>query len=205
MDKRLIPFSLFILLALGASFISPYDKFTWLLEIFPILLALPLIWATTRRFPLSTLALTLIAVHALILIVGGHYTYARVPLGDWARDWFGWQRNDYDKIGHFAQGLVPAIVTREILLRTSPLRQSRWLNVLVVCVCLAISASYEIIEWLVAISSGTAADDFLGAQGDIWDTQSDMATALVGAVVSVLMLSGIHDRSLKRLNRKTSL
>ena len=205
MDKRLIPFSLFILLALGASFISPYDKFTWLLEIFPILLALPLIWATTRRFPLSTLALTLIAAHALILIVGGHYTYARVPLGDWARDWFGWQRNDYDKIGHFAQGLVPAIVTREILLRTSPLRQSRWLNVLVVCVCLAISASYEIIEWLVAISSGTAADDFLGAQGDIWDTQSDMATALVGAVVSVLMLSGIHDRSLKRLNRKTSL
>ena len=137
--------------------------------------------------------------------MGGHYTYARVPLGDWARDWFGWQRNDYDKIGHFAQGLVPAIVTREILLRTSPLRQSRWLNVLVVCVCLAISASYEIIEWLVAISSGTAADDFLGAQGDIWDTQSDMATALVGAVVSVLMLSGIHDRSLKRLNRKTSL
>ena len=205
MDKRLIPFSLFILLALVVSFISPYDRFTWLLEVFPILLALPLIWATGRRFPLSTLALTLIAVHALILIVGGHYTYARVPLGDWARDWFGWQRNDYDKIGHFAQGLVPAIVTREILLRTSPLRQSRWLNVLVVCVCLAISASYEIIEWLVAISSGTAADDFLGAQGDIWDTQSDMATALVGAVVSVLMLSGIHDRSLKRLNRKTSL
>ena len=201
MDKRLIPFSLFILLALVVSFISPYDRFTWLLEVFPILLALPLIWATGRRFPLSTLALTLIAVHALILIVGGHYTYARVPLGDWARDWFGWQRNDYDKIGHFAQGLVPAIVTREILLRTSPLRQSRWLNVLVVCVCLAISASYEIIEWLVAISSGTAADDFLGAQGDIWDTQSDMATALVGAVVSVLMLSGIHDRSLKRLNR----
>ena len=205
MDKRLIPFSLFILLALVVSFISPYDRFTWLLEVFPILLALPLIWATGRRFPLSTLALTLIAVHALILIVGGHYTYARVPLGDWARDWFGWQRNDYDKIGHFAQGLVPAIVTREILLRTSPLRQSRLLNVLVVCVCLAISASYEIIEWLVAISSGTAADDFLGAQGDIWDTQSDMATALVGAVVSVLMLSGIHDRSLKRLNRKTSL
>jgi putative membrane protein len=205
MDKRLIPFSLFILIALAASFISPYDRFTWLLEVFPILMALPLIWATGRRFPLSTLALTLITAHALILIFGGYYTYARVPLGDWAREWFGWQRNDYDKIGHFAQGLVPAIVTREILLRTSPLRGSRWLNVLVVCVCLAISAGYEIIEWLVAISSGTAAADFLGAQGDIWDTQSDMGTALVGAIVGVLLLSGIHDRSLQRLNRKTSL
>jgi putative membrane protein len=202
MDKRLIPFLLFILLALTLSFISPYDRFTWLLEVLPIFLALPIILATQRRFPLSTLALTLIAAHALILIFGGHYTYARVPLGDWARDWFGWQRNNYDKIGHFAQGFVPAIIAREVLLRLSPLRRDSLLNFLVVCVCLAISASYELIEWLVAISSGAASDDFLGTQGDVWDTQSDMAMALVGAIAAVTVLPGIHDRSLQRIEHR---
>jgi putative membrane protein len=175
------------------------------LEVFPVLMALPVMLATQRRFPLSTLALVLIAGHALILIVGGHYTYARVPLGEWAQSWFGWTRNDYDKVGHFAQGFVPAILAREVLLRASPLHGSRWLNPLVVCVCLAISASYEIAEWLVAVSTGAAADDFLGTQGDVWDTQSDMAAALLGAVAAVLLFSRVHDRSLRRLRIDSSI
>jgi putative membrane protein len=200
MDKRLIALSLFLILALALSFISPFERLTWLLEVFPILIAMPVLLATQSRFRFTSLALVLIALHAVVLIVGGHYTYARVPLGEWAEGWFGWHRNDYDKIGHFAQGFVPAIVVREILSRRSPLRNSRWLNVLVVCVCLAISAAYELIEWLIAISSGSGADDFLGTQGDIWDTQSDMATALVGAIIAVLVLSRVHDSFMHRLS-----
>lgn len=201
MDLRLWIFSAAVAAALAWSAVSPHDYFTWGLEVLPILLAWPVMLATRRRFPLSTLLLVLIAGHGLILIVGGHYTYARVPLGEWARVWFGWTRNNYDKIGHFAQGFVPAILAREILIRASPLRKSRWLGPIVVSICLSISAAYELIEWLVAISGGAASTDFLGTQGDVWDTQSDMAMALIGAIVAVAFLSRAHDRALDRLAR----
>jgi len=181
------------------SYIGCHDRFTWFLEIFPILLALPVLAYTYRRFPLTDLLYVLIAVHAVILMVGGHYTYARVPLFDWIRDAFELSRNHYDKVGHFAQGFVPAILTREILLRTTPLRRGKMLFFLVVSVCLAISASYELLEWSVAEISGSGADDFLGTQGDIWDTQKDMAWCLVGSLVSLLSLSRLHDRLLRSL------
>jgi putative membrane protein len=141
----------------------------------------------------------LLWLHCVILIVGGHYTYARVPLGEWAKEWFHGSRNNYDKLGHFAQGFVPAIITRELLLRTSPLKTSRWLGFLTVCVCLAFSAFYELIEWITAVTSGAAADDFLGTQGDPWDTQTDMLMALIGATLAVLLLRQSHDRSIERL------
>lgn len=181
------------------SYIGCHDRFTWFLEIFPILLALPVLAYTYRRFPLTDLLYVLIAVHAVILMVGGHYTYARVPLFDWIREAFELSRNHYDKVGHFAQGFVPAILTREILLRTTPLRRGKMLFFLVVSVCLAISAAYELLEWSVAEISGSGADDFLGTQGDIWDTQKDMAWCLVGSLVSLLSLSRLHDRLLRSL------
>ena len=196
MDRRLIWFSLLLAPVLGWSAIRPHDFFTWLLEVLPVLIGLPVAFAVQRRFPLSGLLLVLLWLHSVILIVGGHYTYARVPLGDWAMEWFGWPRNNYDKLGHFAQGCVPAILTREILLRTSPLKGSKWLGFLVVSVCLAFSAFYELLEWAVAELSGAAADDFLGTQGYAWDTQTDMALALVGAVAALLLLARAHDRSM---------
>ncbi len=216
MDRRLIWFSLLLAPVLGWSAIRPHDFFTWLLEVFPVFIGLPLAFAVQRRFPLSGLLLGLLWLHSVILIVGGHYTYAKVPLGDWAMQWFGWSRNNYDKLGHFAQGFVPAILTREILLRTSPLkhqqngpfdtaqgngpvRPSRWLGFLVVSVCLAFSAFYELLEWAVAELSGAAADDFLGTQGYAWDTQTDMALALVGAVAALLLLARAHDRSMGKV------
>lgn len=177
------------------SWINPHDRFTWWLEVAPALLGLPLIWVVRRRFPLSSLLLGLIAVHCVILLVGGHYTYARVPAGEWAKSWFGWERNNYDKLGHLAQGFVPAILTREILIRMSPLRGSRWLGFLVVCVCLAFSAFYELIEWATAMLTGEAAEAFLGTQGDPWDTQTDMLMALLGAIAALVLLRRIHDRS----------
>lgn len=200
MDRRLLWFTVLLLPVLVWSWINPHDRLTWWLESLPVVVALPLLWATQRRFPLSTLLLVLVWGHAVVLIVGGHYTYARVPLGEWARGWFGWERNNYDKLGHFVQGFVPAVLVREILVRTSPLRGSRWLGFLVVSVCLAFSAAYELIEWLTAVFTGTAADDFLGTQGYAWDTQTDMAWALVGAVAAVLLLSRWHDRSLARVS-----
>lgn len=198
MDRRLVWFTALLVPVLVWSWIEPHDRFTWWLEVLPVVIGVPLIVAVQKRFPLSTLLLVLIWWHAVILIVGGHYTYARVPLGDWARDWFGWSRNHYDKLGHFAQGFVPAILARELLVRTSPLKGSRWLGFLVVCACLAFSALYELIEWLTAVMSGAAAEDFLGTQGDPWDTQSDMALALIGAVCALLVLSRWHDRSMAR-------
>jgi len=152
-----------------------------------------------RRFPLTPLVYTLLAVHAIILMVGGHYTYARVPLGFWMQDLLGLARNDYDRLGHFAQGFIPALLVREILLRTSPLRPGRWLFVLVTAVCLAFSACYEFIEWWTALLGGASATDFLGTQGDVWDTQADMFSALVGAIAGQLALSGVHDRALRKL------
>lgn len=205
MDRRLVIFLGLLLPVLGWSAVRPHDSFTWFLEVVPVLIGVPLMVALRRRFPLSTLLLVLVWWHCVVLIVGGHYTYARVPLGDWAMQWFGWSRNNYDKIGHFAQGFVPAILAREILLRTSPLgnrgdgRPSRWLGFLCGSVCLAFSALYELIEWWVAVASGAAAEDFLGTQGYVWDTQSDMAWALGGAVASLALLSRWHDRSMARL------
>jgi putative membrane protein len=196
MDRRLIWFVGLLLPVVGWSWVNPHDRLTWWLESGPVLLGLPLILVFRRRFPLSTLLLVLIWLHAVLLVVGGHYTYARVPLGEWTRDWFGWPRNNYDKLGHFVQGFVPAILTREILLRTSPLRGSRWLGFLIVSVCLAFAAFYELLEWLAAVAGGGATEDFLGTQGYAWDTQSDMALALVGASVALVTLARAHDRSL---------
>jgi putative membrane protein len=188
-----------IAIALVLSGLAPNDRGTWWLEIFPILIGVPILVVTYRRFPLTSLVYTLLAVHALILMLGGHYTYARVPLGFWIQDLFGFARNHYDRLGHFAQGFVPAILVREILLRTSPLRPGRWLFVLVTAVCLAFSACYEFIEWGAALAGGESADAFLGTQGDVWDTQWDMFFALIGAITGQLMLSKAHDRALEKL------
>lgn len=204
MDRRLLWFCGLLLPVLAWSAVGPHDRFTWFLEVAPVLIGVPLALAVQRRFPLSSLLLVLLWWHSVILIVGGHYTYARVPLGEWAMEWFGWTRNNYDKVGHFAQGFVPAILAREILLRTSPLgnrgdgRPSRWLSFLCGSVCLAFSAFYELLEWWVAAASGTAADDFLGTQGYVWDTQSDMAWALGGAMLALGLLGRLHDRSIAR-------
>jgi putative membrane protein len=176
-----------------------YDRFTWWLEVTPGLAGLALLLATYRRFRFTTLCYTLIAIHICVLCVGGHYTYARVPLFDWLRPIFAWQRNNYDRLGHLMQGLVPAIIAREILLRFHILNRKKWLPFLVLSICLAISALYELIEWWTALASGAAANDFLGSQGDVWDTQSDMFLALIGAVSALLFFSALHDRALGNL------
>jgi putative membrane protein len=188
--------------ALIISGIAPYDRTTWVLEIFPILIAAPILIVSARRFPLTPMVYRLIAIHALILILGGAYTYARVPLGFWVQDLFGLARNHYDRLGHFAQGFVPALIAREILLRRTPLQRGGWLFVVVTSICLAISACYEFIEWWAALAGGEAANEFLGTQGDVWDTQWDMFLAFVGAVTAQLALSRVHDRSLRALNKK---
>jgi len=208
MDRRLLWFLVLLVPVLAWSAVNPHDRLTWWLEVFPVLIGVPLILAVQKRFPLSSLLLVLVWCHAVILIVGGHYTYALVPAGEWARDWFGWTRNNYDKLGHFAQGFVPAILAREILLRTSPLRDrgdgrpSRWTGFLVVCVCLGFSAFYEMIEWWTALASGAAAEAFLGTQGYVWDTQSDMAWALSAAILALVTLAKLHDRSMAQVLRK---
>lgn len=188
--------SAIVLGLLAWSGARPLDRGTWWMEVAPVAIALPLMWATWRRFPLTRLVYGLIAVHAAILMLGGHYTYARVPLGFWMQEAFGLGRNPYDGIGHFAQGFVPALVAREILLRRTPLQPGAWLFVLVVAVCGAISALYELIEWGVAVALGSGADAFLGAQGDPWDTQKDMAFAFIGAIVAQGVLARWHDRDL---------
>jgi len=189
------------LVALVVSGIHPYDRLTWVLEVAPILIGAPILIATYRRFPLTPLLYRLMFLHALILMAGGHYTYARVPLGFWVRDLLGLARNHYDRLGHFAQGFVPAILVREILVRRSPLRGSRWLGPVVVSVCLAFSAFFELIEWWTAVAGGSAADDFLATQGDVWDTQWDMFMAFVGAMAAQLTLARLHDRQLDRIAR----
>lgn len=185
-----------VLLALGWSFVDPWDRLTWLLEVAPVLIALPILVMTYRSHPLSALAYRLVVLHALILIVGGHYTYARVPAGIWVQDWLDLTRNHYDRLGHLAQGFVPAILAREVLLRATPLKRGRWLQFLVLCVCLAISAVYELIEWSAALVSAEAAASFLGTQGDNWDTQWDMFLALCGALLA-LTIAPYHDRSMR--------
>jgi putative membrane protein len=177
----------------------PHDRFTWWLEVTPGLAGLVLLLATYRRFRFTTLCYTLIALHICVLCVGGHYTYARVPLFDWLRPLFSWQRNNYDRLGHFMQGFVPAIIAREVIIRFGVLARRNWLPFLVVSICLAISALYELIEWWTALLCGGAANDFLGSQGDVWDTQSDMCVALVGATCAVILLSAVHNRAIRKL------
>ena len=186
-------------IALLASALAPYDRATWWMEVAPVLIAAPVLVATHRRFPLTPLLQVLIAAHALVLIVGGTWTYARVPLGFWLQDVLALDRNPYDRIGHLMQGFVPAIAAREILLRHRVLREGGWLFFVVTCVCLAISAVYELIEWAAAVALGQGAEAFLGTQGDPWDTQSDMAMALLGAVLAQQLIGGWHGRQLARL------
>lgn len=186
------------MIALVVSGLQPYDRLTWLMEVAPVLVALPLLVATRTRYPLTTLLYVLIFLHALVLILGGAYSYARVPLGFWAQDWLGLARNPYDKLGHFMQGFVPAMVAREILLRGRFVRGARMTGFLCVCVALAISACYELIEWWAALALGQGADEFLGTQGDPWDTQSDMFLALIGATVAIATLARAHDDQLRR-------
>ncbi|MDP2693733.1 MAG: DUF2238 domain-containing protein [Gallionella sp.] len=190
--------ALLALLALSGA--RPYDRATWLLEVFPVIIALPVMWATYRRFPLTTLLYACIFLHAVVLMVGGAYTYARVPLGFQLADLLHLERNPYDKIGHLFQGFVPALAAREIFIRGRYVRGRRMLAFLVVCVAMAISAVYELIEWLAAVMFGDGAYDFLGTQGDLWDTQADMLFALIGAVVALLLFSRAHDRQLAKFH-----
>lgn len=186
---------------LAWSVIAPHDYFTWFLEAAPALIALVVLAATYRRFPLTLLAYGLILIHCVILFLGAHYTYADVNTFRFVRDFFGWQRNNYDKLGHFVQGFVPAIVAREILIRNSVVNGRGWLNLFVVSVCLAFSALYELFEWAVAVMTGDSAESFLGTQGYIWDTQSDMAMALLGALLALVFLARIHDKQLVTFGR----
>jgi putative membrane protein len=185
-----------VVLALVASGLRPYDRLTWFLEVLPVLIALPLLVATRRSFPLTPLVYWLIAIHSLVLIVGGHYTYARVPLGFWIQDWFDFARNHYDRIGHLMQGFGPALILRELLLRTSPLRPGKWLFTLVLFSILGVSACYEFVEWAAALASEEASAAFLGTQGDPWDTQWDMFLAGCGAIAAQVLLARLHDRQL---------
>jgi len=186
-------------LCLVLSGIRPYDRLTWVMEVLPVLIALPLLILTYRWLHFTPLIYRLILLHSFILILGAHYTYARVPLGNWVQDLFHLARNHYDRLGHLAQGFFPAIIAREVMIRTSPLKPGKWLFFIVLCVCLASSAFYELIEWWSALIYGAAATDFLGTQGDPWDTQWDMFLALIGAVAAQLTLARVHDRALQRL------
>jgi putative membrane protein len=184
------------------SGINPKDYLTWLLETAPAMMAFIVLMVTRQRFPLTDLAYGLILLLSLILMIGGHYTYAEVPLFDWFKGVFNQDRNNFDKLGHFAQGFVPAIIAREIIIRNQVLKNGNWLNFFVICICLAISAFYELIEWWVAIISKEAAESFLGTQGYVWDTQSDMALALLGAMVALVTLKQVHDRQICELIAK---
>lgn len=188
-----------MLAALVVSGVKPYDRATWWLEVAPVLIALPILVATHQRYPLTGLLYFLIAVHALVLIYGGAYTYARVPLGFWLQEALGFERNPYDRIGHFMQGFVPAMIAREILVRGGFVNGRRMLAFVCVCIALAVSAFYELIEWWAALLFGQGAHEFLGTQGDPWDTQADMFFALVGASASLFLLSRLHDRQIERL------
>lgn len=188
-----------LLLLLAISGIHPYDRLTWVMEILPIILVVPILAVTFRRFPLTTILYTLIFIHAVILMAGGHYSYARVPLGYWIERILSLDRNPYDKIGHFAQGFVPAIAAREVLIRGRYVRTPKMLAFIVICIVLAISAAYELLEWGSAMALGQNAEDFLATQGDPWDTQSDMLFALIGGACALLFLARWHDRQINSL------
>ena len=182
------------------SFIFPKDQFTWFLEVLPVFIALFIMALTYKKFPLTPLLYTLILIHMIILMVGGHYTYAEVPLFDWIKEVFEHSRNNYDKVGHFAQGFIPAILAREILLRKHIVQGTKiWLNYIILSIILAFSAFYELLEWWVALAVGEDAEAFLGTQGYIWDTQSDMGYALAGGIVALLLLSKLHDKQLSQV------
>ncbi|GGY69589.1 membrane protein [Cellvibrio zantedeschiae] len=204
MVKSRTPLFIFLLVALAVSLAlsgwHPYDRTTWILEIFPILIALPVLFATYKKFPLTTFLYIFIFIHALVLILGGAYSYARVPFGFSLQEWFELSRNPYDKIGHFFQGFVPALVAREILFRKHIIKGTKMLAFIIVCIVLAISATYELIEWAAALVLGQGADEFLGTQGDQWDTQSDMFLALIGAVTALLLCSRYHDSHMRKLS-----
>lgn len=193
--------SVLTLLLLAISSLQPYDRATWVMETLPVMLVLPVLWASARRFPLTPLLYALIFLHCAVLIAGGAYTYARVPLGDWLQDAFALARNPYDKIGHFFQGLVPAVAAREIFLRRRVVNGRAWLAFLCVCTVMTVSAGYELLEWAAAVAMGQSADEFLGLQGDEWDAQSDMFTAFIGALTALATLTAWHDRQLARLPR----
>jgi putative membrane protein len=193
---RIIAWLIVYFVVLIWSVINPHDYFTWFLEALPALIGLLVIAATRKRFPLTPLTYTLILIHSVILFLGAHYTYAQVDTFKFVRELFGWQRNNYDKLGHFVQGFVPAIVAREILIRRNVVNGRGWLNLFVISICLAFSALYELFEWSVALVTGDSAESFLGTQGYAWDTQSDMAFALLGAVLSLIIFSKLHDRQL---------
>lgn len=193
--------SLALLALLVWSGLHPYDRTTWVLEVFPIAIALPIMWNTYQRCPLTTLLYIAIFLHAAVLMLGGAYSYARVPLGFEIAELLGLSRNPYDKIGHFFQGLVPALVAREILIRANTVRGKKMLSFIVLCIVLAISATYELIEWGAAIALGQGADEFLGTQGDPWDTQSDILLALIGGATALLLFSGLQDRQIKALDK----
>jgi len=200
-DRRVFAVCMVWAAALIVSGIAPYDRLTWLMEVMPVLIAMPILVFTRGRLPLTTLVYALIVIHGLILIYGGAYTYARAPLGFWLQDVLGFVRNSYDRIGHLAQGFVPAMVAREVLLRVFRIRGRNILFFLVICICLAISAFYELIEWWAALLIGAGADEFLATQGDVWDTQWDMFMALVGALAAQWLLGRWHDLQISRLDR----
>jgi putative membrane protein len=201
LDRRLpLILLLLVLVVLVWSGIGPYDRLTWFLEVVPVLIAIPLLLLTAQRMPLTRLSYVLIAVHAVILMYGGHHTYALTPFGDWLREVFGLSRNHYDRIGHLMQGFGPAIIARELLLRTSPLRPGKWLFTLVTLSILGVSATYEFTEWWAALAGGDAAGAFLGTQGDVWDTQWDMFLAGCGALAAQLLLGRMHDRQILALD-----
>jgi putative membrane protein len=200
-DRLLTLLLMATLIALAVSGLQPYDRMTWAMEVAPVIIALPILFATRRNFPLTTLLYVLIFIHALVLILGGAYTYARVPVGGWVQQAFDLARNPYDKLGHFMQGFVPAMVAREILIRGKYAQGRRMVAFLCICIALAISAAYELVEWWAALAFGQGAEEFLGTQGDPWDTQSDMFCAGLGALFALLTLSAVHDRQLAALNR----
>jgi putative membrane protein len=202
-EVRVEPLHWALLVIFGAALlwsgIQPYDLYTWVLEVIPALIALPILIVTYRRFPLTRLLYVLILLHAIVLMIGGHYTYAREPVFEWLKQVMHWPRNNYDKLGHFMQGFVPAMIAREILLRRTPLKRGGWLFFLVVCVCGALSACYELVEWLTAILGSGKSEEFLGTQGYAWDTQSDMLMAFIGAIVAQVTLRRLQDRQLARM------
>jgi putative membrane protein len=201
-SRHLALYSAALIALLALSAWRPHDLPTWAMEVAPVVIVLIVLWVSHQRFPLTPLLYALIFVHAVVLMLGGHYTYARVPLGDWMRDVFSLARNPYDGIGHFAQGFIPAIAARELLLRHTGLQRGAWLAVVIVLACLGVSAVYELIEWGAAVALGQGAEEFLGTQGDPWDTQKDMALAGVGAIAALALLSRWHDRQLAALNAR---
>ncbi len=203
-SKVLLLFLTLLIIFVWSS-INPRDTLTWALEVFPVIIGVVILVSTYHLFKFTTFAYLAIWLHSIILLIGGHYTYSEMPIFNWIRDAFELSRNNYDKVGHLAQGFFPAIIAREMLLRKSPLKRGGWLFFIVISICLAISAFYELIEWWVALMTGTAAEQFLATQGDIWDTQSDMALALIGAIVSLLLLERVHDRFLDSMEAKEIL